>query len=374
MLIVFSDPLFAEEAPPFRVSKSDISAATSTIPTIINLNTCQQDMYCVSLGGSVFNQILPVRLDTAAAALSMPESCLTAGNYEVLAENVLDEFQEKSDLVKANVSIMNDTAKAITLKGFVFYAIKDVECKNKDGAYGNFGAAMNYIKHASNDCVASYFNYITALNKPDTRFGLTILEGKTLLLGPIQRSIPYYEQAPYFNLQCGGILQGIPSFSTYSLDQGWPGPLMDGFNITINQISVPVTPSNTLGPQPITKLAQIDSGGGLMIIADNNDGDIRTAFSAITIPCEKIVWLDGCDCVEANQPVIVSATKYDLQYNYTTTSYNQDLRRAIAICPPGGETPYVSPNSANLGYQLFSHGTVIFDYKNGAIGFDGFKK
>lgn len=353
---------------------TQLISATNTNDTTVNISSCSGGgFFCITLGGAVFNQAYPVRLDTGAGTFNIPESCLSFGNYTVLVEGVMDQFDRPSDIVQADVSLMGSGSEpAITIKDFVFYANTGLSCipdAPSNGSYGNFGAGMNYVSSAgANNCVASYFNYNTTYNTPTSRYGFTFQNGENLIIGPIQFDGTYYLQAG--TPQCNGILAGVPDYLSQALDPAWTGPLVDGFQISINGIIVPI-----VTPGTDTKYAQIDTGGGLMIIEDNNVGTIATALQSVTEPCDPgISFLTGCQCVTTGKPVIVSATKYNMQYTYTTTTFNNNPQSAVAICPLNQpDNPYVSPNSANLGYELFHNGTVIFDYKNGGIGFTGYQ-
>ncbi len=335
--------------------------------------------YCVNLAGSVFANPMLLRFDSGARTLIVNQSCLRPGSYRIIAQNVPDEWGNNSMIVQGEVSLIDKSGNAYTIPDFQFFANVNNPGASCDSSFSNFGAGMNldhYIyPHSKNTaetkkskktndnpyCLGSFFSFFpyssTAynagyiFNPPDATSAVPYLTVGTL---NAEGFTAYGLQKQV--MDCGG----KTNVASYVGSTNWEGATLPNFLMQIGPIVTPVL------------TAMVDSGGGMAIISDDASGTLVKRLGTLASPCpSNIPWLNGCQCLNSGLGIYVLWQNMSINYHYTSTATQSDQSAALAVCPPWTSTspnPYIVPNGVNLGYQLFNHNAVMFDFKNGAIG------
>ncbi len=339
--------------------------------------------YCAYIGGDALKQPLEVRFDSASNAASIPMDCLNPDNIKIVKTGVKDQWGYPSNIVQGNISMGSYRPKQdkftgiATLNNFQFFALTNVSCEK---GFKNFGGAMNLFKKQfkqapkASYCVGSFFSMYFAANR--NLDGYLLKQGPTpyftqLILGSRAANLSAklnYQLSSSIVPMCGG-QSNVPSHANPFSKI----PTVPNFFIKINGINVPSTNTRQSG-----KLAMIDTGGGMAIIADDNKQTITKALNqqqTLVSPswCPRNVrWLHNCGCLKPNTSIEISSPQYNVDYTYQSSDTRVDQRRALAVCPPfkrGSSNTYITPNGINVGYELFQQVDVGFDYKNGTIYF-----
>jgi hypothetical protein len=394
----------------------------------IPLTTCTENnaFYCLSVGGGAFKKPVDVRFDTGGNVFIIPMDCLKSGGYQVVPgqpPGIQDPWGNPSVIVQADISLMNGNQEAVTLRGFQFMAGTQGTCET---GFSNFGAGFDFytnfpwskqsspqLKKESkpktlsryskpiitppniskvsqrnygsapnggwDHCLASFFTFYTSQNGVanqaygfETNYINSVLH---LTIGPITTNGGQtFQFASQSARQCGGQDNMIEYLGATGTT--WTGPSVGDFLINIDGIAVGPTQLKSKSiQQDGTKIMMVDSGGGMLIIADDKEASIAQKFvpSGHASPCPQasINWLTGCFCFNGGLKVNVSsATNPAISYSYTTTDVLAGQSQAAAICPPWGQqplNPYIAPNSFNSGGELFRQMGVAFDFKNGQL-------
>lgn len=369
---------------------SNIYADTTSSSNTIFLHTCNtptqyqqlrnsnQPFYCTYVGGSALHNATEIYLDSGSNTVSIPLACLNPNAIKIIQTNTIDNFGNPADLVQGEISLDNYDASTknystvATVKNLQFYALTGVTCA---AGFKNFGANFTLYKNTHDSCVGNFFTFYDLPSQGHSQGYVITKEpnhtGK-MILGTLPPNGAVYPFTLNKREKCGD-QSNVPNFIN-TLIPNANSPYVPSFSIKINGIDVPSTDAS----QPATnKLAIIDTGGGLMAIADDNNQTIVKALNqSQTLVSPKFCpantpWLQGCSCLQQNISVEVSSQSLHIDYKYYSSDIKTDQTAAVAICPASNSNSslYVTPNSVNLGYQLFQYVDVGFDYGKGEIYF-----
>lgn len=369
---------------PSSLAGSDQGQGDLSVP----VSRCQSgEFFCVQMGGGAFQGSFPIRLDSGARTLTVPKACLNPGSYKVIQEGVVDEWGNPATIVEGSVSLMKGDKAAVTVDHFQFFADDAGSCSS---GFSNFGVSLNLdnqipLSDGTQYCLGNFFSFYGLTQSSDSDYGYHFITKKNddqslefrLAVGPLNSSKSSYSGFTKKVLpSCGG-QSNVPSYAA-NTGQDWANPSATGFNIKISGIDVPSTdPSN---PAVDSKIGMIDSGGGMVILSDDAS---RTIFNTVNLTLQGTLiaptfcpvsdtWLKNCSCLKPGVEVQVSSQALKIDYSFISTDVSQDKTAGLAVCPPfqaGNSNPYILPNGANLGYQLFANNSVAFDSSQGKLGF-----
>lgn len=381
------------------------AAQASPAPSSIPLKSCPSfennaPFFCLTVGGAALKQPKDVRLDTGGNVFIIPKDCLAPGSYQVVPgqpQSVNDPWGNPSQVVQADISLMNGDQVVATLKNFQFLAGTESKCDDPN-AFSNFGAGFDFYTYFPTDgalqqspskktsqtkkgrsntpepmispshssmrsqsqqglprdtarwdsCLGSFFTFYTMQQNTaasqaygfETRY---INSALSLAVGPLDtknnKNSQVFQFAPQTPRACGGF-DNVIEYLGVTGNQ-WTGPTIGNFFLSIAGMPTASAQMHSKKmPQDNDNgwIVMVDSGGGMLIVSDDANMSLSqqlvSSGKATACPGQSIGWLANCVCVNSGLPITVSsASNPVISYSYTTTDVAQDERQAVAVCP-----------------------------------------